>query len=98
MFPDVVFRRWRDQVEVSWGSARTAGKLGHYQFTESERGCALLPSSSVAEPLDNVLSQAARYLSSSLPHSKRIEDLNRKLRGVNAADKAGNEARERRLA
>ena len=98
LFPDVVFRRWRDQAEVSWGSARTAGKLGHYQFTESERGCALLPPSSVADPLHDVLSQAARYLSSSLPDSKRIEALNRKLRGVNAAGKAGNEARERRLA
>ena len=98
VFPDIVFRRLRDRVEVSWGSARSAGMLGHYQFTESERGCALLPPQSVAEPLHDVLSQAACYLSSSLPDSKRIKALNGKLRGLNAAGKARDEARERRLA
>ena len=98
LFPDVIFRRWRDQVEVSWGSARTAGMPVHYQFTESERGCALLPPQSVAEPLHDVLSQAVRYLSSSLPDSKRVKALDRKLRDLNAVGKAGNEARERRLA
>ena len=98
LFPDIVFRRLRDRVEVSWGSAGSAGMPVHYQFTESERGCALLPPQSVAEPLHDVLSQAARYLWSSLPDSKRIEALNRKLRGLNAAGKAADEARERRLA
>ena len=105
LFPDVVFRRWRDRVEVSWGSARSAGTPAHsagmpahYQFTESERGCALLAPQSVAEPLHEVLSQAARYLWSSLPDSKRVGALNRKLRELKAAGKARDEARERRLA
>ena len=99
LFPDIVFRRLRDRVEVSWGSTRTAGMPDHYQFTESERGCALLPPSAVAEPLHDVLSEAGKYLSSSLPDSKRIGALNRKLRSLSAAGKAGNEeARERRLA
>ena len=98
LFPDVVFRRLRDRVEVSWGSTRSAGMPDHYQFTESERGCALLLPSAVAEPLHDVLSEAGKYLSSSLPDSKRIGALNRKLRSLNAAGKAGNEARERRLA
>ena len=98
LFPDIVFRRLRDQIEVSWGSVRTAGMPDHYQFTESERGTARLPPQSVAEPLHDVLSQAGKYLSSSMPDSKRIEALNRKLRGLKAAGKARGEARERRLA
>ena len=98
LFPDVVFRRWRDQVEVSWGSARTAGMPDHYQFTESERGSALLPPQSVAEPLHDVLSEAGKYLSLLRPDSKRVKALDRKLRDLNAVGKAGNEARERRLA
>ena len=98
LFPDIVFRRLRDRVEVSWGSVRTAGMPDHYQFTESEQGSASLPPQSVAEPLHDVLSQAGKYLSSSMPDSKRIEALNRKLRDLKAAGKARGEARERRLA
>ena len=98
-FPDVVFRRLRDRIELSWGFVRAAGTPGHYQFTESEqRGFAALPPQSVARPLHDVLSQAARYLSSSMPESKRIEALNRKVRELNATGKAGSEASERRLA
>ncbi len=98
LFPDIVFRRLRDRVEVSWGSVRTAGMPGHYQFMESERGSASLPPQSVAEPLHDVLSQAGKRLSSSMPESGRIADLNRKLRSLNAGGKAQNENRERRLA
>ena len=98
LFPDVVFRRWRDQVEVSWGSARIAGMPVHYQFTESERGGALLPPQSVAEPLHDVLSEAGKYLSLLRPDSKRVKVLNGKLRRLNAAGNDWNGARERRLA
>ena len=98
LFPDIVFRRLRDRIELSWESAQTAGMPDHYQFTESGRGCALLPPQSVAEPLHDVLSDATRYLSSSMPNSKRVKALDRKLQSLNAVGKAGNEARERRLA
>ena len=98
LFPDIVLRRLRDRVEVSWGSARTAGMPDHYRFTESERGSALLSPQSVAEALHDVLSQAAQYLSSSMPNSRRIETLNRKLRSLDAGGKTRGEARERRLA
>ena len=98
LFPDIVFRRLRDQIEASWGSVRAAGMPDHYQFTESERGCATLPPQSVAEPLHDVLSQAGKYLLSSMPGSRRIKALNRRLRGLRAAGKAEDEARERRLA
>ena len=98
LFPDIVFRRLRDRIEVSWGAVRTAGMPDHYRFTESERGADCLPPQSVAEPLHDVLSQAREYLSSKIPDSKRIETLKRKLRGLKAAGKARDDARERRLA
>ena len=98
LFPDIVLRRLRDRVEVSWGSVRSAGMPGHYRFMESDRGSALLEPQAVAGALHEVLSQAASYLSSSMPDSKRIVALNRKLRNLNAGGKARNEARERRLA
>ena len=98
LFPDIVFRRLRDRVEMSWGPAEVAGMPAHYRFTESERGAALLPPQSVVEPLHDVLSQAGEYLSSLMPESKRFAALNRKFRSLKAGGKSGNEARERRLA
>lgn len=98
LFPDVVFRRLRDRVELSWGSVRSAGMPDHYRFTDSGPGLALLEPQAVAEALHEVLSQAAQYLLASMPDSRRIKALNRKLRDVNATDKTREEARERRLA
>ena len=98
LFPDIVLRRLRDRIELSWGSVRSAGMPDHYRFTESERGCVSLPPCAVAEPLHDVLSQAGRYLSSLMPESRRVEGLNRKLRRLRAAGKAQDKARERRLA
>ena len=94
MFPDIVIRRLRDQVELSWGSARFTGGGNYHQFTESEQGFAMLPPQSVAEPLHEILSQAAQHLSSQIPGSKRIMKLNHRLRALPASD----DAHERRLA
>ena len=98
LFPDIVFRRLRDRVEMSWGPAEVAGMPAHYRFTESERGAALLPPQSVVEPLHDVLSQAGEYLLARTPESKRLKALNRKLRSLKAAGRSQDEARERRLA
>lgn len=94
LFPDVVFRRYRDSVEISWGPARGAGMPDHFRFTESERGVERLPPGAVAGPLHEALSEAARYLQARAPESGRIRKLNRKL----AALKRANGAREKRLA
>lgn len=94
LFPDVVLRRYRDSVEISWGPARGAGMPSHFRFTESERGVERLPPGAVAGPLHEVLSEAARCLQARAPKSSRIRKLNRKL----AALKKANGARERRLA
>ena len=93
LFPDVVLRRYRDSVEISWGPARGAGMPSHFRFTESERGVERLPPGAVAGPLHEALSDAAGYLQSLAPESSRIRELNRNL----AALKETGGARERRL-
>ncbi len=94
LFPDIVIRRLRDQVELSWGSARVTGGGNYHQFTESEQGFAMLSPQSVAEPLHEILSKATQHLSSQIPGSKRVKALNRRLRDLTKAD----DAQERRLA
>ena len=77
LFPDVVFRRFRDSIEVSWGPTRTQGMPFHYEFMESAAGASRLPPRSVASPLHEVLSDAGEYLSSLANESSRIGDFPR---------------------
>ena len=98
LFPDIVFRRLRDRIELSWGPTEIAGMPTHYRFAVSERGAACLPPSSVAEPLHDVLSQAGKYLLKVMPNSKRIEDLSCVLRNLKVDGSSSEEACERRLA
>ena len=36
LFPEVLFRRWRDRVEISWGQRRLAGQPDHFRFLAGE--------------------------------------------------------------
>ena len=91
LFPDVVIRRFRDRVEVSWGPVRSEGLPYRFDSTESP-GFARLPPAAVAEPLHTVLSSASEYLSAlagtSLgpDESPRIEALRRSLPPLADAD------------
>ena len=78
LFPDVVIRRFRDAVEVSWGPVRSEGAPYRFDSTESA-GFARLPPRAVAEPLHAMLSSASEYLSSLAGESRRIEALRRNL-------------------
>ena len=91
LFPDIMFRRLRDRIELSWGPTAIAGMPKHYRFKESKRGAACLPPSSVAEPLRNILLQAAYYLSTHMPNSKRIKHLNRRLQSLKVDRGSGEE-------
>jgi Zn-dependent peptidase ImmA (M78 family) len=73
LFPDCVLRRWRDQIEVSWGSVKAVGAPEHYQFLESERGFARLPPKVVADALYDVLNDGARYLFDQAAASPRLK-------------------------
>jgi Zn-dependent peptidase ImmA (M78 family) len=71
LFPDVVFRRWRDRVEVSWGRRRLAGQPSYFQFI-TEKGFARFPVAQVAGPIYSVLWQASDYLVSQASDSDRF--------------------------
>ena len=59
LFPDIVFRRLRDAVEVSWGPVH--GK-DTPEFSEALEGVNRLVPRAVAAPLHDVLSSATEYL------------------------------------
>ena len=83
LFPDIVFRRLRDMVEVSWGPVHTSNALHGFEFAEASQGGAVkLPPQAVAEPLHEVLSDASDYLLTLAPHSRRIQTLREKHRAV----------------
>ena len=75
LFPDVVLRRIRDLVEVSWGPARGQGMLQHFDFVYAGPGSCRLPPAAIAEPLYEVLSSASTYLLSLAPESRRLNEL-----------------------
>ena len=74
VFPDVIFRRFQDSIEISWGDSRSQGVPNHVNFA-LRPGAVRFEPNSVAEPLYDALEGAAAYLSSVAPHSNRIADL-----------------------
>lgn len=80
LFPDVVFRRHRDAVEVSWGRVGASGMPDGFEFAESGPSVFRLAPGEVAEPLHDVLSAACAYLRTLDPESERFEVLGRTLR------------------
>lgn len=84
LFPPVCFRRWREQVEVSWDGSRPAASPPGFRFFESS-GCARLPAAKVAEPLHSVLSEAAEALLARCPGSVRVKQLRERLGRLKAA-------------
>ena len=82
LFPDVIVRRFRDEIEISWGNSRSQGMPGHFAFDASESGFARFHPDEVAAPLHDILSGAGEYLASLAPESERIRTLNRKIRAL----------------
>ena len=73
IFPDVRFRRFRDQVEVSWTANPLPGAEDvHFM---SPAGTDYLSPSAVAHPLHEVLTSAAEWLHAQLPDSERCSTL-----------------------
>ena len=82
VFPDVVFRRFRDLVEVSWGQRRSVGVPEHVSFLAGGPAAVRLRPKDVAEPLFAVVSASADYLLRISPGSTRVQDLARAIRRV----------------
>ena len=87
LFPDVILRRIRDEIEISWGNTRSQGMPIHFAFDGYESGAARFSPKEVAEPLHGILSDAGEYLASLAPESDRIKTLNRDIRKLRTPHK-----------
>ena len=85
LFPEVVFRRFWCDVEVSWGDTLPPGTPAGFRFVERS-GAGRLPVSLVAEPVHSVLTGAVKALRLSLPENKRLLLLEKRLADLVAAE------------
>lgn len=74
LFPSVMFRRWRDEIEVSWGDERVAGCPDHFRF-DQQPGFVRLEPQTVADVLSESLRDAAGHLQGQMPESSRLNRL-----------------------
>jgi Zn-dependent peptidase ImmA (M78 family) len=79
LFPNIVFRRLRDYIEVSWDDEPAAGTPAGFRFGLAE-GSALLDPEDVAKPLYELTTHAVAYLRGTSPNSERLEALEVKLK------------------
>ena len=82
LFPDIVFRRFRDSVEISWGPVLDGGNPYRFDFADPAGGAVRLPPAAVAGPLHAVLSDAGEYLRSLPGASRRIKKLRESFRSL----------------
>lgn len=68
LLPNLFIRRWRDQVELSWGDRPLAGAPQGFRF-DATHGCARFSAAEVAEVLYGILDDASRHLFSEDPNS-----------------------------
>ena len=85
LFPDVVFRRLRDAVEISWGDVRSAGMPAGFDFLECSQRAVHLPPAEVAAPLHDVLVSACSHLVRRAAESDRVRELQRTLGALRRA-------------
>ncbi len=71
LFPDVVIRRWRDEVELSWGESPQPGAPDGFRFLHGS-GTARVSPEKVADPLYDLLRSAADALAEEHPQSTRF--------------------------
>lgn len=74
LFPEVILRRWRDDIELSWDSLTVPGAPQSLAFT-APLGSARLPSTEVVVPLVTVLRSAVNELGARCPESERFATL-----------------------
>jgi hypothetical protein len=84
LFPDVVIRRWRDRIEISWGETPIAGAPEHYRFL-SGHGVDRLHPRDVAQPLYEIVRAAAEFLRDEIPSSPRLARLVKRIDGLPSA-------------
>ncbi len=78
LFPNIIIRRLRDYVEVSWDDEQSAGTPAGFRFSIAQ-GSALFGPADVAMPLYEVAVEAVKYLRGAVPGSTRLDALHSRL-------------------
>jgi len=78
IFPNIVFRRVLDDIEISWRDERLAGTTEDVRFSASNGAVQMLPGD-VANTLYELVDAAASYLRTLNPSSARYARLHRKV-------------------
>ncbi len=86
LFPDVVIRRWRDEVEFSWGETPQVGAPDGFRFLLGSGTMRVSPDA-VAGPLFEVLRQAVETLVEEQPESGRLLTLRKQIADIANADR-----------
>lgn len=71
VFPDLAIRRWRDEIEFSWGEPFTPGLPEDMTFSVPS-GMTRLPPSEVIDSCHGVIGEAIDVLRQRLPSSQRL--------------------------
>lgn len=89
LFPDVVIRRWRGEIEFSWGESSQAGAPEGFRFLHG-LGTARVTPDHVAKPLYELLRQAVEALVDEQPTSNRLLTLQSQIAEIASADRQRN--------
>lgn len=92
LFPRGFFRRWGDQVEVSWRSFGLAGEPEGFHFLAPE-GHSYWPAADVAHVIHKVAAAASDELVRRYPTSQRAIALQAAFAAIPASDRAGERLR-----
>ena len=84
LFPDVVIRRWRDEIEFSWGESGPAGAPDGFCFLHGS-GTVRVSPDDVVKPLYQLLQQAVNELLADQPGSGRLLALRDQVAGLASA-------------
>ncbi len=86
-FPDVVIRRWRDQVEVSWRSLAPAGVSNEVRFLAAD-GHARCDAAEATRVIYDVAVGAVTQLRQMRPDSPRLLELERRFEAIPVSEDA----------
>ena len=86
IFPDVVVRRLRDEVDFSWGETPQVGAPDGFRFLHGA-GKTLVTPDAVASPLFDVLRQSIEARAEEQPQSNRLRTLCQQVAGIASADR-----------
>lgn len=75
LFPEILIRRWRDSIEISWGATPGRHEEDSFLFLDGKTGVARVSPKLVAEALEEVLAGAVDYLVDQSPESERLRAL-----------------------